>query len=133
MRNLLLFCLFLLVVTSACDSVKTKVEVVSGKEVQSPFIHSVYIWFKDGVTQDQKDAMAEASLKLAEINGVLAVYDGVPAATDRPIVERSYDYALIVHMKDLAAHDAYQVDPIHLNLLKTYSDFWEKVMVTDIE
>ena len=132
-RSLLCLCFGLLISVSACDSVKTKVEVVSNEKVESPFIHSVYIWFKEGVTQEQKDALAQASIKLTEIKGVLAVYDGIPAATFRATVERSYDYALVIHMKDLATHDAYQTDPIHLDLLKNYSSLWQKVMITDVE
>lgn len=102
-------------------------------KVEAPFIHSVYFWFKEEVTADQKAAFAKASMKLREIDGVTAVYEGVPAATDRPIVERSYDYALVVLMKDLATHDAYQQDPTHLKLLEDYGGLWEKVMVTDVD
>ena len=101
--------------------------------IESPFIHSVYFWFKDDVTTGQKAAFSKASMKLKDIYGVMAVYEGIPATTDRPIVERSYDYALIVLMKDLATHDAYQQDPIHLKLLKDYGGLWEKVMVTDVD
>ena len=39
---------------------------------------------------------------------------------------------LIVHFKDLAAHDVYQQHPIHLALLENGATLWEKVMITDV-
>ncbi|OEK03826.1 hypothetical protein BFP97_10705 [Roseivirga sp. 4D4] len=96
-------------------------------------MHTVYFWFKEGVTESQIQDFAKASMNLEEIDGVQKVYDGTPAATDRPNLEKSYDYALVVLMKDLATHDAYQQDSIHLNLLAAYSGMFERVLVTDID
>ncbi|MFT6827054.1 MAG: hypothetical protein ACJAZV_000334 [Roseivirga sp.] len=76
--------------------------------------------------------MASAE-KLRDIDVVLALYTGKPANTTRATVERSYDYAVVAHFKDLAAHDAYQSHPIHQQLLSDFSGLWEKIMVTDIE
>ena len=83
------------------------------------------------MTPERVEAFKASAKNLKAIDGVYEVYMGTPAATFRPIVERSYDLALIIHLKDLEAHDAYQVDPIHLALLEEYGSDWSKVMITD--
>lgn len=120
----------------ACQSSgEVKVDATEPQEqaLENPFIHSVYIWFKADVTQEQRAKMYADTEKLREIEGVRALYTGVPAATDRPIVERSYDYAIIVHFEDLAGHDSYQKHPSHLKLLEDHASLWERVMITDVE
>ena len=116
---------------TACGS--TNQESVKKAELDKPFIHTAYFWFKDSVSQERLDAFYASTEKLSEIDVVMELYTGKPANTTRPIVERSYDYAFVVHLKDLAAHDAYQKDPIHLKMLADFSGLWEKVMITDIE
>ncbi|WP_420385508.1 Dabb family protein [Roseivirga sp.] len=129
--------IFLLLAISvfACQSKDTVSDEVlaEGDSLENPFIHSVYFWFKEGLSQEQLDSFYRDTEKLRQVEVVKALYTGKPANTTRPIVERSYDFAVIVHFKDLAAHDAYQQDPIHLNLLEKHSDKWEKVMITDVE
>ena len=126
-------CVIMLIVSlMACQS-EVKVSGTFESSVESPFIHTVYFWFKEDVTHLEVKQFAEASKSLAKIEGVLKVYDGTPAATDRPSLEKSYDYALVVLMKDIIAHDAYQQDPIHLKLLSTYSSMFDRILVTDID
>lgn len=116
---------------TACGN--THQESVKNAELDQPFIHTAYFWFKDSVSQERIEAFYASAEKLREIDVVLALYAGKPANTTRAIVERSYDYAVVVHLKDLDAHDQYQNDPIHLKTLADFSDLWEKVMITDIE
>lgn len=126
-----LFFLVALVGFTACGSTNQK----SAKKAQldKPFIHTAYFWFKDSVSQERIEAFYASAEKLREIDVVLALYTGKPANTTRSIVERSYDYAVVVHLKDLDAHDTYQSHPIHQQLLSDFSGLWEKIMVTDIE
>jgi gamma-glutamyltranspeptidase len=129
MKKLLL--LIAIVGFTACGSADQ--ESANKAEPDKPFIHTAYFWFKDSVRQDESDAFYASTEKLREIGVVLALYTGKPANTTRATVERSYDYAVVIHLKDLAAHDVYQKDPIHLKILADFSDLWEKVMITDIE
>lgn len=116
----------------ACQS-EVKISEAIESSVESPFVHTVYFWFKEDVTHVEVKEFAEASKSLAKIQGVLKVYRGTPAATERPSLEKSYDYALVVLMKDIIAHDAYQQDPIHLKLLSSYSSMFDSILVTDID
>lgn len=123
---------FLLIITtlSACQP---ESDSLRQKALDAPFIHTAYFWFKEGASEEQLKSFYARSKELNEIPEVEALFMGKPANTTRPIVERSYDYAVVVHLKDLAAHDAYQQHPIHLKLLSDFSGLWEKVMITDIE
>ena len=47
------------------------------------------------------------------------------------MVDASYDYALIIHFDNQEAHDAYQVDPIHLKFVDDHKADWERVTVYD--
>ena len=120
--------LFLVFVLSGCQTGNSE----DRDKLERPFIHSVYFWFKEGVTEEQKEQFFADTEKLRDIEVVQAFYTGVPAETTRPIVERSYDFAVIVHFKDLAAHDVYQQHPIHLALLENGASLWDKVMITDV-
>lgn len=124
--------LLLLVLMVACGS-GAPVEQTEQAVLENPFIHSVYFWFKEGVTDEQKEQFYAESEKLRQIEVVKALYTGKPANTTRSTVERSYDFAVVVHFENLAAHDIYQQHPIHLSLLENGSAYWEKVMITDIE
>lgn len=97
-------------------------------------IHTVFFWLRDDLTDDER-ATFEASVKtLTTISSIEAGYVGTPAATeDRPVIDSSYDYCLTVLCKDLAAHDIYQVDPIHLSFIETCAAFWTKVLVYDAD
>jgi hypothetical protein len=50
---------------------------------------------------------------------------------DRPIIERSYSYALTVVFEDEAAHDRYQVHPVHDVFRETCGTFWSRVQIYD--
>ncbi len=133
----LLGALVLTLILASCgghqDSKQYNVHPEEKESLENPFIHSVYFWFKESTTQEEIDAFYADTEKLRQIESVRGLFYGKPASTDRPIVEKSYDLAVIVHFKDLAGHDAYQQDQIHLDLLSTHSDIWEKVMVTDVD
>ena len=47
------------------------------------------------------------------------------------MIEDSYDYAITVVLKDMDAHDDYQVDPIHLDFIDRCKDMWERVVIYD--
>lgn len=124
--------LILLLIIVGCQS-QTPSNESTEAVLENPFVHSVYFWFKEDMTEEQKEQFYANTEKLREIEVVKALYTGKPANTTRPIVERSYDFAVIVHFENLAAHDVYQQHPIHLALLESGSPYWEKVMITDVE
>jgi len=97
-------------------------------------VHTVYFWLKSDLTAAQRADFRHEVEKLGGIKAVDRVYVGTPAATaKRPIIDDSYSVALTVLCRDVAAHDAYQVDPIHLAFVEKCKAMWTRVQIYDAE
>jgi hypothetical protein len=95
-------------------------------------VHTVYFWLKSELTAAQRAEFRRGVESLGGIKAAEKVYVGTPAATEkRPVVDDSYAVALTVVCKDVAGHDAYQVDPIHLAFVATFKTFWTRVQIYD--
>lgn len=95
-------------------------------------VHSVYFWLKPKLTPAQRADFRRGVESLKAIKAVKKIYVGAPAATPRrPIIDASYSLALTVVCKDLAAHDAYQVHPVHLAFVNTFKGYWTRVQIYD--
>ena len=95
------------------------------------FIHSVYFWLADDLSEEKRAQFVEQARALTRIEAVKHGWRGMPAPTDRPIIERSYTYALTVVFDDQEAHDAYQVDPVHDRFRDDCGSFWKRVQIYD--
>jgi hypothetical protein len=101
-------------------------------ESHSMLIHSVYFWLKPELSAAQNEKFRSGLDSLAAISVVDKIYIGGPAATPRrPLIDSSYSYALILFFKDLAAHDAYQIDPIHVAFNASCKELWARVQIYD--
>jgi hypothetical protein len=97
-------------------------------------VHTVYFWLKPELTPAQRAEFRKGVEALSGIKAVDQLLVGTPAkTTKRPIIDESYSVALTVVCKDVAAHDVYQVDPIHLKFVETFKTFWYKVQIYDAE
>ena len=97
-------------------------------------IHTVFFWLKPELTAAQRAEFSRGVESLGGIKSVERVYVGTPAATERrPIIDHTYDFALTVICRDVAAHDAYQVDPIHLAFVASCATFWTRVQIYDAQ
>ncbi len=95
------------------------------------FVHSVYFWLKPALTPAQRDQFWAGVRSLGTISSVKASYIGTPAATDRPIIDRSYSCALVVVFDDEVGHEAYQVDALHDCFRLECAALWERVLIYD--
>ena len=97
-------------------------------------VHTVYFWLKPEITAAQHAEFRRGVESLGGIKAVDAIYVGTPAKTEkRPIIDDSYSVALTVLCKDIAGHDAYQVDPIHLAFINQFKTYWSRVQIYDAE
>ena len=94
------------------------------------FVHSVYFWLRPDLSATERQTFLDDLNALLTIESVRFGFVGTPADTDRPIIDRSYSYALIVAFDDLAGHDAYQVHPIHDDF-RGNAHCWEKIVIYD--
>lgn len=95
--------------------------------------HTVLFWAKDDLSAAARSEFEANLRKLLTISWVQTGWVGVPAGTSRSVVDRSYTFALTVRFADLAAHDAYQTDPIHADFLARCGGYWQKVVVYDYD
>ena len=100
--------------------------------VEGGLIHTVFFWFADDA-DPKRIAEFENDLKnLGKVLSISRYYYGPPAATpERGRVDHSYDMAVNIFFESVAAHDAYQIDPIHVSFVEKSKDLWEKVVVYD--
>lgn len=96
-------------------------------------VHTVFFWLKKDLDAAQRAAFSAGVESLSAISCAEAVYIGTPAATARPVIDRTYDIGLTVVLKDLEAHDAYQVDPIHTKFVGEFGSYWERVVIYDAD
>ncbi len=95
-------------------------------------IHSVFFWLKPELTDAQRAEFVAGAESLHGIASVQSLFLGRPAPiVPRPVVDGSYTYALSITFKDVAGHDAYQVDPAHRAFVDKFKPFWNKVQIYD--
>lgn len=141
----LLFCLSIFFLFSCNDTtelqnqlteLQNQLEATEAKLATPPsdptaFVHTVFFWMNEEVSDDQLRTFQEGLKSLTTISTVKKAYLGKTAPSDRDVVDTSYDYALILHFADQAGQDAYQIDPIHLAFVEASKGTWEKVQVYD--
>lgn len=95
------------------------------------FIHHVYFWLKKPVTDDAKTQFESALKKLVKVGTIVDYHLGVPAGTDRNVIDSSYSYSLLLTFKNRSDQDIYQTHPLHLEFVEKNSNLWERVIVYD--
>jgi hypothetical protein len=95
------------------------------------FAHIVYFWLRKDLSQEERQRFEDSVRSLETIDTLDYYHLGVPASTDRPVIDRSYDFNLLCLFKNKADHDAYQVDLIHDRFRDDCSHLWEKVVIYD--
>jgi len=95
-------------------------------------VHSVYFWLKPELTPAQRARFRAEVGKLAAVRTIERIHIGAPAPTaERSVTDKTFDLALTILFSDAAAHDAYQVDPIHLSFVERNQASWLRVQVYD--
>ena len=95
--------------------------------------HVVLFWTKPALSAVEHQDFQTGLLSLPAISSVSTGWVGTPSATNRPVIDRSYAFALTLRFEDIAAHDAYQVDPVHDAFHDRCEKYWAKVVVYDYD
>lgn len=96
--------------------------------------HTVFFWLKDTVTTEERTAFEKDLRGLEAIPGIEQFEVGQPAPTPhRPVIENSYDFALMTLVADVEAQDVYQQHPIHQDFVTKWKPHFEKIVVYDFE
>jgi len=103
----------------------------AGRQFFGMFIHAVYFWLRQDLKPAERERFAAGLRSLRAIEGIRDGYIGVPAPTDRPVIERGYSSSLVLIFPNQAAHDAYQVHPVHDRFREECGGFWTTVRIFD--
>lgn len=95
------------------------------------FIHHVYFWLNTPDSAEDKAKLIEGLQKLASVKTIQEYHIGLPADTNREVIDSSYAVSWMLLFKDKADQDSYQTDPIHLKFVENYSNLWSRVVVYD--
>ena len=101
-------------------------------ENNKSFYHVVYFWLKKSKdSQDTNKLVNELKKFIGENKQVVTSFIGLPAGTNRGVVDNSYDVSLIVTFNSKEEQEVYQNDPTHLSFIDKASNLWKKVQVFD--
>jgi len=96
--------------------------------------HHVYFWLKDERKNESDRVVFEKGM--ADLFGIDAVAGGIWGASsetaERPVTDKTFDYAISMDFDSIAKHDEYQVHPEHDAFVSTFKDWWEKVLIMDV-
>jgi hypothetical protein len=97
--------------------------------LKNTFVHHVHFWLKN---KEDQAKLIEGLNTLVPITHIRDMHIGVPADTNRNVIDRSYDVSLLLLFDDLAAEEAYQFDPTHVIFAEQYAKpLCAKVVVQD--
>ena len=97
------------------------------------FVHNVFFWLKDGLDDGEVAAFEKGLQSLCGIEFVTSGFYGKPAATDRPVIDSSYSYGMMLTFDDKMAQDAYQVSETHQQFLAEHRAKRTRVLIYDFE
>ena len=99
--------------------------------LQNIFVHHVFFWLVNSGEEKDRDALVAGLKKLSGTKIIKQFHIGLPANTNRDVIERSYDVSWLLIFDTAAEQDSYQSDPDHLLFVKECSHLWKKVVVYD--
>ena len=98
------------------------------------FTHVVRFWVKPETSETEKSSLlTDCTELLSKIPGIKFISAGVPAASEREVVDTSYDVGMCIVFDTSAQHDVYQTHPIHLKFISRNKALWKRVRVVDFE
>ena len=97
---------------------------------QNGFIHHVFFCLKNADNEDE-NLLIEGLRKLAATPGIKDFHIGIPAGTDRDVVDNSYAVSWMALFNSKEDHDTYQSHPVHLKFVDDCSHLWQRVVVFD--
>lgn len=99
--------------------------------MQGNFLHVVFFWLNKEDEKTRKAFLKELRKFIDHVDMIRSQHIGTPADTDRPVIDNTYSYSLILSFDSKKEHDAYQEHQLHKDFIANASSLWEKVLVYD--
>jgi len=127
--------LFLLIAFAIINLISISAsQAQKSKKIEGSFIHTVYFWLNNPDSDEDREKFL-ASLKkfINSSEFITGKHIGTPADTDRPVIDNTYTFSLILTFKSKEIQDKYQAEPAHKQFIKESESLWKKVLVYDSE
>jgi hypothetical protein len=98
---------------------------------QDLFIHHVYFWLTNPGSKEDHAALLSGLQALSKVASIQQSHIGIPATTNRDVIETSYAFSWLAVFSSKEEQDAYQIDPVHLHFVDDCKHLWQKVIVYD--
>jgi len=129
----------LLLCLMSCGQKSTSHEAVKSTEtaaapIETPgaFVHAVYFWLADPADEVSNKAFEKSLVNfISNSSDITSYHLGKPADTNRPIIDTTYTYCLLVTFDSKVEHDRYQDDPAHKQFIKESEHLWTRVQIYD--
>jgi len=97
-------------------------------QMQNIFVHHVFFYLNHSDAANTQ-SLVEGLNKLAKAPIIKESHIGIPANTQRDVVDNSYDVSWLAFFNNAEEQESYQTDPIHLQFVKECSYLWKKVIL----
>jgi Stress responsive A/B Barrel Domain len=119
---------FAILVAALLFCAHLQAETISTGRVQ----HIVICWLKHPGNSQERERLIAASREFSAIPGVISIEAGQVLKSSRPMVDSSFDVAVVMTFIDEAALRAYEQHSIHLKAVQeTLLPLVEKILVYD--
>ena len=96
------------------------------------FTHTVLFWMNEPENEEHKEQLKKGLLQLIASSEYSKMgHVGTPAGTDRPVVDNTYDFSLLVTFESASDQDKYQVEPAHKAFIEECQHTWSRVQIFD--
>jgi hypothetical protein len=90
---------------------------IASSDQNKKITHVVMVWLKEPGNEQQRATFIKASKQLNDLPGIVSRHVGVVVASDRKIVDDTFDVAVSVTLENKQALKAYLNDPRHKKIL----------------
>lgn len=101
---------------------------IKSEPMEKVFIHHVFFWLNDAKDSDK---LIEGLKGLSTVPTIKKFHIGVPANTDRDVIDASYGVSWLCQFENPEDQEVYQKHQIHLDFIDKCSSLWSKVLVYD--
>jgi Stress responsive A/B Barrel Domain len=85
------------------------------QQAEARVTHVVLCWLKEPGNDANRQKLIDASRTFTQIPGLVEVSAGRPLPSTRPIVDSSYDVAIVMKFTDQQALKNYATHPVHVS------------------
>jgi Stress responsive A/B Barrel Domain len=95
------------------------------------FVHHVFFWLANPQSEADKKSLIAGLEKLSKVEEIKFSHIGLPAATNREVIDTTYSVSWLLFFDTAETQDIYQTHSVHLQFVAECKHLWQKVVVYD--